>query len=115
LENYRLLQERQPEIGGALSCQLMLAFLFVLFNWLHFLGVTADYFYSNSRLGWTSQTPNIQISAANWAPFCGPTDSINTLAGSILAYFSVIFFVNNTENSKERRKDSAGWWKQLTP
>jgi len=28
LENYRLLQERQPEIGGALSCQRMLAFLF---------------------------------------------------------------------------------------
>jgi len=27
LENYRLLQERQPEIGGALSCQRMLAFL----------------------------------------------------------------------------------------
>ena len=30
LENYRLLQERQPEIGGALSCQRMLAFLFFL-------------------------------------------------------------------------------------
>jgi len=27
LENYRLLQEREPEIGGALSCQRMLAFL----------------------------------------------------------------------------------------
>jgi len=27
LENYWLLQERQPEIGGALSCQWMLAFL----------------------------------------------------------------------------------------
>jgi len=27
LENYRLLQERQPEIGGALSCQRMLTFL----------------------------------------------------------------------------------------
>jgi len=26
-KNYRLLQERQPEIGGALSCQRMLAFL----------------------------------------------------------------------------------------
>jgi len=26
--NYWLLQERQPEIGGALSCQRMLAFLF---------------------------------------------------------------------------------------
>ena len=32
LEDYRLLQERQPEIGGALSCQRMLAFLF-LFIW----------------------------------------------------------------------------------
>ena len=30
MENYRLLQERQHEIGGALSCQRMLAFL--LFN-----------------------------------------------------------------------------------
>jgi len=30
LENYRLLQERQPEIGGALSCQRMLAFLSLL-------------------------------------------------------------------------------------
>jgi len=30
LENYRLLQEKQPEIGGALSCLRMLAFLFVL-------------------------------------------------------------------------------------
>jgi len=29
LENYWLLQERQPEIGGALSCQRMLAFLLV--------------------------------------------------------------------------------------
>jgi len=28
LEKYRLLQERQPEIGGALSCQRMLVFLF---------------------------------------------------------------------------------------
>jgi len=28
LENYRLLQERQPEIGGALSCQRMLAVLY---------------------------------------------------------------------------------------
>ena len=28
LENYGLLKERQPEIGGALSCQRMLAFLF---------------------------------------------------------------------------------------
>ena len=27
LENYRLLQERQPEIGGTLSCQRMLAYL----------------------------------------------------------------------------------------
>jgi len=27
LENYWLLQERQSEIGGALSCQRMLAFL----------------------------------------------------------------------------------------
>jgi len=27
LENYRLLQERQPEIGGALSCQQVLTFL----------------------------------------------------------------------------------------
>jgi len=30
LENCRLLQERQPEIGGALSCQRMLAFLCVV-------------------------------------------------------------------------------------
>jgi len=30
LENYRLLlQERQPDIGGALSCQRMLALLFI--------------------------------------------------------------------------------------
>jgi len=29
LENYRLLQERQPEIGGVLSCQRMLAFFFL--------------------------------------------------------------------------------------
>jgi len=29
LENYRLLQERQPEIGGAVSFQRMLAFLLV--------------------------------------------------------------------------------------
>jgi len=28
LENYRLLQERQPEISGALSYQRMLAFLY---------------------------------------------------------------------------------------
>jgi len=28
LDNCRLLQERQLEIGGALSCQRMLAFLF---------------------------------------------------------------------------------------
>jgi len=28
LENYQLLQERDPEIGGTLSCQQMLAFLF---------------------------------------------------------------------------------------
>jgi len=28
LENYRLLQESQAEIGGALSCQQMLAFLY---------------------------------------------------------------------------------------
>jgi len=28
LKNYRLLQERQPEIGGALSCQRMLALFF---------------------------------------------------------------------------------------
>jgi len=28
LENYWLLHERQPEIGGALSCQRMLAFLY---------------------------------------------------------------------------------------
>jgi len=27
MENYWLLQERQPEIGGALSCQRMPAFL----------------------------------------------------------------------------------------
>jgi len=32
LENYRLLQERQPEIGGALSCQRMLAFLFAEYS-----------------------------------------------------------------------------------
>jgi len=30
LENYWLLQERQPEIGGALSSQRMLAFFFSL-------------------------------------------------------------------------------------
>jgi len=28
--SYRLLQESQPEIGGALSCQRMLAFLYLL-------------------------------------------------------------------------------------
>jgi len=27
LENYWLLEKRQPEIGGAMSCQRMLAFL----------------------------------------------------------------------------------------
>jgi len=32
LENYRLLQERQPEIGDALSCQRMLALLQLSFR-----------------------------------------------------------------------------------
>jgi len=39
LENYQLLQERQPEIGSVLSCQRMLAFLFI-FIWVIFESYT---------------------------------------------------------------------------